>query len=78
MEPWLYRSIELSDADNNTDRTKRLVDRLLDPEDRLSRHVRDLRITDLDGESEELDETDLERIIGGLFRLQAFRYVTGW
>ena len=53
----------------------RKVGRLLDPNDRLSRQVRDLTISRFERESERLSEIELEKVIGVLFRLHSFRYV---
>ncbi len=75
MEPLLYRSIELSVADKKLAFTERKIHRLLDPSDSLSRHVRDLTISEFRHDSGKFSAVELAKIIGGLFRLQSFKCV---
>jgi hypothetical protein len=73
--PFLYRSIKLSDRDRNLVVTEQIVRRMLDPNDEISQHVRDLTIEDFDGHSEVLNPTSLKTIIGNLRHLHTFRCV---
>lgn len=75
MDPSLYRSIALSNNEKSLAFTERVKHRLLDPGDGLSHHVRELNILGLGEESERFGVADLESILGGLFRLQTFKYV---
>ena len=54
--------------------TKDIVGRLLNPKDKMSMYIRDLRITHLNTADGTLNETKLERIIGSVAHLQYFRY----
>ena len=74
VEPWLWRSIELSDASKYAGQTEAPESKLLQPHNSLSRYVQDLRISCFNGNSPEFDEVCLEMIIGRLSRLRSFRY----
>ena len=77
-ERLLYRVIELGDDPKyhlkRLATTKDTVSRLSNPKDKMSMHIRDLRITHLNTADETLNETEVERIIGSVARLQYFRY----
>ena len=77
-ERLLYRVIELGDDPkyhlNRLATTKDIVGRLSNPKDKMSMHIRDLRITHLNAADETLNETEVERIIGSVAHLQYFRY----
>ena len=76
MDPFLYRSMELND-DNDEKRalTRQYIDRLLDPSSDLSQHVRDLRISHFTGRSWRSGAFELEQILDRLSQLLCFRYV---
>ncbi len=73
--PFIYRSIELSDDAKKLPLTQRMVRRLLDPNDEISWHVRDLDVADFKGDSEVFNASNLEHVIGKVSQLQSFRSV---
>jgi hypothetical protein len=76
VEPFRYRSISLSDANPEyLLRTEGIVGRLLDEEDGIARHVRDLIVAGFSGENEGFDANVLERVVGKIERLVSFRFV---
>ena len=70
--PVLYRSVTLKD-DQPSESDRRMVENLLDPEHSMSRHVRELTVSEFGNDSGILDETKLEMIIGNLQNLISFR-----
>lgn len=84
----MYRTIVLSDVEEDVETTKHKVHRLLDQNDSISQYVRHLRIHGRQRglgiqrlgvykpDSEIINATDLEKIIGKVRNLQHFRYGT--
>lgn len=73
-DPLLYRARSLPNGHADLATTKRIVCRLLDPEDHLLSYVRSLKISWLREEQGMLDANDVERILGNLSQLMSFRY----
>ncbi|KAL8663237.1 MAG: hypothetical protein Q9168_008127 [Polycauliona sp. 1 TL-2023] len=84
VDPVLYRCLELSDEDGKFESTKYKIQRLLDPDDDLSRHVRHLVVSNTKraytnfGKSQKSSDDfrpgDLEAVIGRLYRLHTFSW----
>ncbi|KAL8646784.1 MAG: hypothetical protein Q9226_006712 [Calogaya cf. arnoldii] len=81
VDPVLYRCLELSDEDDKIDTTRHNIQRLLDPSDDLSLHVRDLVVsntkrayTNLSRLMREFRAGDLETAIEKLHRLRSFTW----
>ena len=81
----LYRRLELSNEEERIEATNHTIDRLLDIEDDLSLHVRDLYISESkqtykynyrydDDDRVNFRPGDLESVIKKMYRLQSFRY----
>ena len=74
MEPFLHRSITLSDATPKLGRTEHITQRLLDPHDDMPQYVRHLMIAHFKGDSEAFNAAALEKIIGHVRHLQSFSW----
>ncbi|KAL8696303.1 MAG: hypothetical protein Q9224_002866 [Gallowayella concinna] len=83
VDPVLYRCLELSDEDTKFDSTRYNIQRLLNPSDDLSTHIRHLVVSNnkraytnywmLSEVSDQYRPGDLESVIGRLHLLQSFR-----
>ncbi|KAL8784321.1 MAG: hypothetical protein Q9213_004030 [Squamulea squamosa] len=83
VDPVLYGCLELSDEDDKSKATTYKIQRLLNPTDDLSLHVRDLKISNtrrgftnfgrLEETSDYFRPGDLEKVIGKLHCLRSFR-----
>ncbi len=77
VNPFLYRSIELSDEnDKKLAFTEWIMQRLLDTNDELSGQVRHLRIAEFKGTSEVFNVETLEESLGNVKQLTSFSYVS--
>ena len=76
MDPFLHRSIILSDATPKLGRTEHITQRPLTPHDDLSQHVRHLTIANFKGDFEVFNAVALEKIIGHVRHLQSFSWNT--
>lgn len=75
-DPFLYRSIGLSDKDPKFEQTEQFFWRLLDPNDDLKRHVKDLRITGYGtSQGDRFDILVLEQVLDNIVEIKSFRYV---
>ena len=74
MNPVLHGSITLSDATPKLGRTEHITQRLLDPHDDMSQHVRHLTIAGFKGDSEVFNAAALKKIIGHVRHLQSFSW----
>lgn len=64
MDPFLHRSITLSDATPKLERVEHITQRLLDPHDDMLQHVRHHTVADSKGDSKVFNAAALEKIIG--------------